>query len=201
MAAAFLIAAYHPDTVFDWALENTMVFLFIPALIWAYGKLPLSDLSYLLIFIYLCIHEFGAHYKYSDVPVGEWLKPLLHTQRNHYDRIAHFSFGLLLSYPMQETFMRSAKVAGMWRYYLPIDATLGLSAVYEILEGGSAAILSPKRLEEFLGMQGDVWDSQEDMFMAGLGSVVAMICIYQIRKYRARAAALREMEFAGHAKK
>ena len=201
MAAAFLIASYHPDTVFDWALENTMVFLLIPALIWAYRKLPLSDLSYLLIFIYLCIHEFGAHYKYSDVPVGEWLKPLLHTQRNHYDRIAHFSFGLLLSYPFQEVLMRSARVTGMWRYYLPVEVTLSFSAIYEMLEAGSASILSPQRLEEFVGMQGDIWDSQEDMFMAGLGSVVAMCCIYQFRRRRAKAAALREMEFAGHAKK
>ncbi|HVO98060.1 MAG TPA: DUF2238 domain-containing protein [Bryobacteraceae bacterium] len=201
MAAVFLLAAYRPDTFFDLALENTVVFLFIPLLIWAYRKLPLSDLSYLLIFIYLSIHEYGAHYKYSDVPVGEWLKPILHTQRNHYDRIAHFSFGLLLSYPFQEVLMRSARVTGMWRYYLPVEVTLSFSAIYEMLEAGSASILSPKRLEEFVGMQGDIWDSQEDMFMAGLGSVVAMICIYQIRRRRAAATAMREMELAGHAKK
>ena len=67
----------------------------------------------------------------------------------------------------------------MWRYYLPIEATLAFSAVYEMMEAGMASILSPKRLEEFVGMQGDIWDSQEDMLMAGLGSVVAMICVYQ----------------------
>lgn len=201
MAVTLLLAAYRPDTLFDLALENTVVFLFIPFLIWGYRKLPLSDLSYLLIFIYLTIHEFGAHYKYSDVPLGEWLKPILHTQRNHYDRIAHFSFGLLMSYPFQEVLMRSARVTGMWRYYLPVEVTLSFSAIYEMLEAASASILSPQRLEEFVGMQGDIWDSQEDMFMAGLGSLVAMICIYQIRKRRAAAAAMREMALAGHAKK
>jgi len=199
-AIVFLLAAYHPDTVFDWALENTMVFCFLPVMIWGYRKLPLSDLSYLLLFMYVCIHEFGAHYKYSDVPLGEWMKGILHTQRNHYDRIAHFSFGLLVSYPFQEIFMRSARVAGFWRYFLPIETTLAWSAVYEMLEAGSASVLSPKRLEEFVGMQGDIWDSQEDMLMAGLGSVVAMICVYQFRKRRARAAAMREMAYAGHAK-
>lgn len=198
--ATFLLAAYRPDTVFDWALENTLIFCYVPVMIWGYRKLPLSDLSYLLILMYVCIHEFGAHYKYSDVPLGEWLKVWLHTQRNHYDRIAHFSFGLLISYPFQEIFIRAARVTGVWRYYLPIETTLAFSAVYEMLEAGSASVLSPKRLEEFVGMQGDIWDSQEDMLMAGLGSVVAMICVYQFRKRRARAAAMREMEYAGHAK-
>lgn len=201
MALAFLIAAYHPDTIFDWALENALVCCFVLALIFTYRKLPLSDLSYLLIFGYLCLHEWGAHYKYSDVPLGEWMKVWLHTHRNHYDRVVHFAFGLLLSYPMQEAFIRSARVGGGWRYYLPIEATLACSAVYEIMEAGMASILSPQRGEEFVGMQGDIWDSQEDMVMAGLGSVIAMICIYQLRKRRAAAAALREMEFAGHVKK
>ena len=197
---AFLLASYRPDTVFDWALENTLVFILVPVMVVAYRKLPLSDLSYLLILAYLCVHEWGAHYKYSDVPLGEWMKGWLHTQRNHYDRVAHFSFGLLLSYPFQEVFMRAGRVTGAWRYYLPVEATLAFSAIYEMMEAGSASILSPKRLEEFVGMQGDIWDSQEDMLMAGLGSVVAMICVYQARKRRARAAAMRELEYAGHAK-
>lgn len=198
-ALAFALAAFHPDTVFDWALENTLVFIFIPICIWGYRKLPLSDLSYILMLAYLCIHEFGAHYKYSDVPLGEWIKPLLHTSRNHYDRIAHFSFGLLLSYPMQEIFMRAGRVTGMWRYYLPVECTLALSAIYEMLEAASASILTPTRLEEFVGMQGDPWDSQEDMLMAGLGSIVAVVIIYQVRKRRAAAQAMRELAYAGHA--
>ncbi len=201
MVLAFAVAAYRPDTVFDWALENALVWCFVLALIFTYKRLPLSDLSYLCIFLYLCLHEWGAHYKYSDVPLGEWMKVWLHTQRNHFDRVAHFAYGLLCSYPMQEALIRSAKVGGAWRYYLPIEATMACSAVYEIMEAGMASILSPQRGEEFVGMQGDIWDSQEDMFVAGLGSVVAMICVYQLRKRRAAASALREMELAGHVKK
>ena len=180
MALSFALAAYRPDTYFDWALENGLVFITIPVLALIYRRFSFSDVSYLLLLIYLSIHEFGAHYKYSDVPLGEWLKPILHTHRNHYDRIAHFSFGFLLAYPMREIAMRELKVAGKWLYYLPVECTLALSAVYEILEALMANILTPERGEEFVGMQGDMWDSQEDMFMAFLGSVVAVLIIAAI---------------------
>lgn len=191
MGAVFALAAYRPDTIFDFFLENGCVAVFLAVLIFGYRKMPLSGISYLLILVYLSIHEWGAHYKYSDVPLGEWLKPLLHTKRNMYDRVAHFSFGLLLSYPIQETFMRGAGVVGRWRYILPVEATLSFSAIYEILEAGMAMILSPQRGEEFVGMQGDMWDSQEDMLMAGLGSVVAMIAIGLIRRSMERHRAAR----------
>jgi putative membrane protein len=183
-AVAVGLGAYHPDTVFDFALENGVVTVFIATLIFTYRQFRFSDLSYLLIFVYLCMHEYGAHYKYSDVPIGEWMKPLLHTKRNHYDRIAHFSFGFLLAYPMREVAMRALKVRGRWLYYLPVECTLGLSAIYEMLEALAANLLTPERGEEFVGMQGDIWDSQEDMFMAGLGSLVGVLIIAAIVKRR-----------------
>jgi len=193
MAAAILVAGIHPDKVFDYFLENATAFVFLIVLACTYRKLPLSDLSYALIFVYLCIHEWGAHYKYSDVPLGEWMKPWLHTNRNMYDRVAHFSFGLLLSYPLQEMFTRKAGVRGRWRYILPVEAILSFSAIYEMMEAGAAMILTPERGEEFVGMQGDMWDSQEDMFMAGIGSVAAVIILAVIRHRRAAKAAEREL--------
>jgi len=178
------IAAYHPDKVFDWALENGTAAIILIFIFGTYRKFAFSDLSYLLMLIYLGIHEFGAHYKYSDVPVGEWLKPILHTARNHYDRIAHFSFGFLLAYPMREICIRVLRVRGNWQYYLPVECTLAFSAVYEILEAFMANILTPERGEEFVGMQGDPWDSQEDMFVAGLGAVIGVLIIAAIVKRR-----------------
>jgi putative membrane protein len=80
--------------------------------------------------------------------------------------------------------MRSLRVRGRWLYWLPVEATLALSAIYEILEALAANVLTPQRGEEFVGMQGDMWDSQEDMFMATLGSVVAVLIIAQIVKRR-----------------
>lgn len=197
MAAVIVAAGIHPDKVFDYFLENVTAFAFLAALGLTYRILPLSDLSYLLIFIYLSMHEWGAHYKYSDVPLGEWMKPWLHTNRNMYDRVAHFSFGLLMSYPLQEMFLRKAKVTGRWLYYLPVEAILSFSAIYEMLEAGAAMLLSPERGEEFVGMQGDMWDSQEDMFTAGIGAVVAVILLAVIRHRRAAKTAKQEMELAG----
>lgn len=187
-AAALLLSAYRPERVFDWWLENALVLSSLAALIFFYNRLPFSDLSYLLIVLYLSFHEWGAHYKYSDVPLGEWMKPWLHTQRNHFDRVSHFCFGLMLSYPMQEWFMRVAGVTSRWRYYLPVEATLALSAIYEIMEAAMAGILTPQRGEEFVGMQGDMWDSQKDMFDAAIGSMVAMLIVWAVRRRLAAAA-------------
>jgi putative membrane protein len=197
MAAVIVVAGIHPDKVFDYFLENATAFAFLIVLALTYRILPLSQLSYLLIFVYLSMHEWGAHYKYSDVPLGEWMKPWLHTARNMYDRVAHFSFGLLLSYPLQEMFMRKAKVTSRWRYILPVEAILSFSAIYEMMEAGAAMILTPERGEEFVGMQGDMWDSQEDMFMAGIGSLVAVILLAVIRHRRAAKASKEELELAG----
>lgn len=181
-----LIGAYHPDQMFDFLLENGTMFVFIAVLVCTYRILPFSDLSYLLIFLFFCIHEWGAHYKYTDVPLGEWMKVWLHTNRNHYDRVAHFTFGVLIAYPMMEMFMRKARVTGNWRYYLPVEFVVALSAIYEMLEAFMAQILTPQRTEEFVGMQGDIWDSQKDMFVAGLGGLIGVILIYLGRKLRAR---------------
>ena len=202
MAVVIVATGYHPERVFDWWLENAAALTFLAVLGITYRRLPLSDLSYLLIFVYLSLHEWGAEYKYSDVPLGEWIKPWLHTSRNHYDRIMHFSYGLLLTYPMQEWFMRVVGVTSRWRYLLPVEMTLAFSACYEMLEAFMASILTPERGEEFVGMQGDMWDSQKDMFMAGLGAVTAMIALAAVRtlqNHRREAALRTAVAAAGYA--
>ena len=184
--AAFLISGFRPEKTFDWALENVAISIGVALAVISYRRLPLSDLSYLSLLLFLCLHEWGAHYKYSDVPLGEWMKPWLHTTRNHYDRVMHFSYGLLLAYPMQEWFMRVVGVTSRWRYVLPVEMTLAFSACYEMLEALAASLLTPERGEEFVGMQGDIWDSQKDMLMAGLGAAAAMIVIAAVRTVRSR---------------
>ena len=186
MAVVIIVTGYRPEKVFDWWLENAAALTFIAVLGITYRRLPLSDLSYLLILVYLSMHEWGAEYKYSDVPLGEWMKPWLHTARNHYDRVMHFSYGLLLAYPMQEWFMRVVGVTSRWRYLLPVESTLAFSACYEMLEAFMASVLTPQRGEEFVGMQGDMWDSQKDMLMAGLGAITAMLVIATVRTVRNR---------------
>jgi putative membrane protein len=186
MALVIVLTGYNPEKVFDWWLENIAALSFVAILAVTYRRLPLSDLSYVLIFVYLSLHEWGAEYKYSDVPLGEWMKPWLNTNRNHYDRVMHFGYGLLLSYPMQEWFMRVVGVTSRWRYLLPVESTLAFSACYEMAEAFMASILTPERGEEFVGMQGDMWDSQKDMLMAGLGALAAMIVIAAARRYLGR---------------
>jgi putative membrane protein len=184
-AAWATYTALRPEQVFDFWLENALTIVFLGILAMTYRKLALSDATYLLIFGFLALHEWGAQYKYSDVPLGEWMKPWLGTTRNHYDRVMHFAYGLLLAYPMQEWFVRAADVRGWFRWFLPMQFTLACSAVYELLEAGAAGVLSPQRGEEFVGMQGDLWDAQQDMFLAGLGAVLAMFGVAFVRRWRA----------------
>ena len=186
-ALAVLIAGYRPEKVFDFFLENATASVFMLTLVFTYRRLPLSDASYAVMFAFLCFHEWGAHYKYSDVPLGEWMKPWLHTQRNMYDRVVHFGFGFALCYPIQEVFTRLIGVRGRWRYILPVETILAMSAIYEMLEAFMASILSPERGEEFVGMQGDMWDSQKDMFDAGVGSIVGLVLLAVMRAMVVRA--------------
>ena len=108
----------------NWILENTLVFIFLGFLIFTYKKFIFSDLSYLLICIYLCLHVYGSKYTYAENPFGYWLKDAFDLSRNHYDRIVHFSFGFLLAYPMREMFLKWLKFPSWVAWTLPIEITL-----------------------------------------------------------------------------
>ncbi|HEX9137930.1 MAG TPA: DUF2238 domain-containing protein, partial [Nitrospirota bacterium] len=167
----------------DWALENVLVLVFVPVLVLTRKRLPLSRISYTAIFLFLSLHLIGAHYTYARVPYDEWLKSLTGTmlselvgfQRNHFDRLVHFSFGLLLAYPIREVFLRVADVRGFWGYYLPLDVTMATSMLYELIEWGAAELFGGDLGAAYLGTQGDIWDAQKDMAMATLGAVIAML--------------------------
>ena len=104
----------------NWLLENTLSFIFISFLIVTYRKHQFSDLSYLLICIYLCLHVYGSKYTYAENPFGYWLQDALHLSRNHYDRIVHFCFGFLLAYPMREMFLKWLKYPKWSPGYYPL---------------------------------------------------------------------------------
>ncbi len=167
----------------DWALENVLVFLIVPFLLLTRKRLPLSRVSYTSIFIFLCLHEVGAHYTYAKVPYDEWFRSLTGTplnelfgfQRNHFDRLVHFSFGLLLAYPIREVFLRVAEVRGVWGYYLPLDVTMATSMLFELFEWGAAELFGGDLGVAYLGTQGDIWDAHKDMALASLGAVIAML--------------------------
>jgi putative membrane protein len=174
LALVWIICAIKPWDTFDWMLENVLTIIFVGLLIWSHKKFKLSNLSYTLITIFLILHTIGSHYTYAKMPLLDWLWPLIGATRNQYDRIVHFSFGLLLAYPIREVFLRIADVKGFWGYYLPFDVTASFSAIYEIIEFLTAAAVSPELGSAYLGSQGDEWDAQKDMLMAITGAFIAM---------------------------
>ena len=95
-------------------------------------------------------------------------------QRNHFDRLVHLSYGLLLAYPMREALLRVADVRGFWGYFLPLDLTMSTSMLYELVEWGAAEVFGGDLGMAFLGTQGDVWDAHRDMALASLGALIAM---------------------------
>jgi putative membrane protein len=135
---------------------------------------PLSRISYTLIFLFLCLHTLGSHYTYSEVPYAEWFPWLGRGERNHYDRFVHFSYGLLLAYPIRELFLRVAGVRGFWGYFLPFDLTMSTSMIYELIEWGAAVAFGGDLGVAYLGSQGDPWDAHKDMALASLGALIAM---------------------------
>lgn len=182
---AWILSAVKPEIPEDWFLENLLVFFLAALLATTYKWIAFSDLSYLLISVFLCLHECGAHYQYAGAVPGEWMKAVLHTERNDYDRLVHLSFGPFLAYPQREILMRKAGLRGEWCYVLPILVTAGLSAMYEIVEAAVANIVDPAGAAAFLGSQGDQWDSQEDMFMALVGAAVSMMVVGVIKRRKA----------------
>jgi putative membrane protein len=180
------IMAISPSYRMDWFLENILVFLFVPTLTFTYKRFPLSDFSYLLITAFMILHTIGAHYTYAGVPFGYWIRDALGLQRNAFDRLVHFSFGLLMAYPVREVFLRVAHTKGFWTYYLPLDVTLAFSALFEIIEMLVAVIVSPEAGDAYLGTQGDIWDAQKDMAFAFSGAVICMVTTAILRAVRAR---------------
>jgi putative membrane protein len=176
-----LIGAHDLQT---WAVENALVPGLLLILVVTYRHLPLSRVSYTLMFLFLVLHEIGAHWTYAQVPYNDWwhaifgvtLNEWLGLERNHFDRLVHFSYGLLFAYPIRELFLRVANVKGFWGYFLPLDLTISTSTVFELFEWIAASLAGADVGTAYLGMQGDVWDAQKDITCASFGAVLAM-CI------------------------
>ena len=183
-ASVWVITAIQPLDRKDWLLENLLVVALVAILVGTYRAFPLSDLSYLLIAAFMTLHAIGAHYTYADVPLGFWIQNTFGFERNHFDRVVHFSFGLLMAYPIREVFLRVANTRGVWAYYLPLDVTLAFSALYEIIEMVVATMVAPGTGDAWLGTQGDVWDPQKDMGLAALGALLCMCVTALMRKLR-----------------
>ena len=165
----------------NWFLENALVFVALGALGLTYGRMKFSDLSYLLMFVYLCLHVYGAMHTYAENPIGYWLMDAFDLERNHYDRIVHFSFGFLLAYPMRELFLVALKYPPWVGWLLPIEITMSISALYELVEWAVADIFFPAQGLAYLGTQGDIWDAQKDIMLAFTGAILATTLVSLIK--------------------
>jgi putative membrane protein len=166
----------------NWWIENTLTILSLLFLALTYKKYVFSDLSYLFIFIFLCLHVYGSKYTYAENPLGYWLQDIFNTERNHYDRIVHFGFGFLLTYPFQELFRHWLKLPKTISWMLPIELSISIGALYEIIEWAVADIFFKAQGHAYLGTQGDVWDAQKDIFLAFVGAILATITIRLFKK-------------------
>jgi putative membrane protein len=170
----WLVMAIAPLSRFDWLVQNTTPFVFACALISSYRRFQFSPLSYLLITLFMTLHVIGAHYTYAQVPFGDWLKDAFALSRNCFDRVVHFAFGLLMTYPLREIFLRVFKGNRVLSNVLSLSGALAFSAIWEILESLLAQGVSPESGPAYLGAQGDQWDAQNDMAAALYGSLLCV---------------------------
>ncbi len=190
LASVWIPLAIHPNDRAAWALENALVIVSVVVLALTYRVFTLSRVSYTLIFIFLLLHQLGAHYTYAQVPYDAWfrtafgfsLNDALGFERNNFDRLVHFSYGLLLAYPIREMFIRIANVRGFWGYFLPLDLTMSTSMLFELVEWAVAEIFGGDLGMAYLGTQGDVWDAHKDMALASLGALICMLITAAINR-------------------
>ncbi|MBI1216206.1 MAG: DUF2238 domain-containing protein [Alphaproteobacteria bacterium] len=155
-------------------MEAFPVFIGLPILIVLREKFKLTNLIYLLLFVHAGILLIGAHYTYAKVPAFDWLRDHFHLSRNHYDRLGHFAQGFVPALLARELLLRSSPLrAGKWMFAIIFLSCMGISALYELLEWATS-LATGTAADAFLGAQGDVWDTQEDMAMAGLGALCAL---------------------------
>lgn len=181
VAAWFFFYSKNVDHT-DWWIENILVFMFWIYMVVTYKRFKFSDWSYLFFFLFLLLHTFGAMYAYTHNPVGDWMKQQWNLWRNPYDRIVHFSFGLLLAYPLRDKLMNSAGVKGKWQYILPVEIILSLACIFELIEWGVYAVTPKETGENYVATQGDVWDAHKDIAVAVVGAAITMFVVYLYNK-------------------
>jgi putative membrane protein len=184
LIAILIASGIHPYDRATWLMEVLPVLIALPILAWSYRRFPLTNLLYFLIFLHALILIGGGTYTYARVPLGFWLQDILSSARNPYDKIGHFAQGLIPALVAKEILWRGGyvktpegrQVGGKMVAFLSICIAMAISAWYELIEWW-AALNMGQGADEFLGTQGDQWDTQSDMFMAFIGATVAMVLL------------------------
>lgn len=179
-AVLLVISGIGPTDRLTWVLEVAPVAVGIPVLIATWQRWPLTPLLYRLLFLHACILMLGGHYTYAQVPPGFWVQDWLDLSRNHYDRLGHVAQGFIPAILMREILSRWSPLKGSaWLPILVVCVALAFSAFYEFIEWWGALILGADA-DAFLATQGDVWDTQWDMFLALCGAIAALLLLSRL---------------------
>ena len=174
---ALIVSAINPYDRMTWWMEIAPVLIVIPILLASWQRFPLTPLLYWLIAIHCLILILGGHDTYARVPAGFWLQDALDLSRNHYDRLGHFAQGFVPAIAAREVLLRRTIVQSRpWLLVFVTCICLAFSAFYEMIEWWSA-LIAGDGATEFLGTQGDPWDTQWDMFLALIGAITAQLLL------------------------
>ncbi|MFO1428655.1 MAG: DUF2238 domain-containing protein [Candidatus Competibacteraceae bacterium] len=177
LLATLIVSGIGPYDRLTWLMETAPVMIAIPIMLLTHKKFPLTELAYSLIFIHCVILMIGGHYTYAKTPVGFWLQHLFDLARNPYDRIGHFAQGFVPAILTREILIRVSQIPrGKMLNFLVLCVCLAISACYEFIEWWAALLLG-QDAEQFLATQGDIWDTQWDMFMALIGAITALLTL------------------------
>ncbi|TDR41578.1 putative membrane protein [Tahibacter aquaticus] len=191
-AIVWVALAIAPNYRQDWLLENVLVLIAVPLLVAGHGRLPFSNTAYTCLFVFLVLHEVGAHYTYSEVPLPSWMAGAVSdgtaaVSRNHFDRIVHFLYGVLITPMAVQLLDARAPQRGMWRWLLPWLFVVSHATLFEIVEAAAAGVFGGDLGQAYVGMQGDVWDSQKDSALAAVGAALAVAFARWRTRRKARA--------------
>ena len=181
----FGVLAIDPYNREIWFSENLPIVLIVTLLVVTYPKFRFSNMAYFLMSMLIFLHTLGGHYTFERVPFG-WVTDFFGFERNHFDRVAHFSVGFY-AFAIVEFLCRQALVTRRWIAYLfGLFAILSVAALYEIVEWWFAVMADNEAGIAFLGSQGDIWDAQKDMLSDGLGAITAIVLYHLLPPWRGR---------------
>lgn len=174
---ALIWSGLNPTDRLTWMMEVVWVVLALPLLMLTRARFPLTRLLYWLIALHCLILVYGGAWTYAETPLGLWVQDAFDLQRNHYDRLGHFAQGFIPAILGRELLLRRTPLQpGAWLFYLVTSACLAFSAFFEMIEWWAALIWGGDA-DAFLATQGDVWDTQWDMFLALCGAIIAQLLL------------------------
>jgi putative membrane protein len=180
LVVLLVLSGIRPHDRFTWVLEVAPVLIGAPILVWIYPRFRFTRLVYSLLWLHAIILMVGGHYTYAQVPLGFWMEQAFGFARNHYDRIGHFAQGFIPALLAREVFIRTSPLGGSrWLPFVVVCFCLAFSAFYELIEFWTA-LASGAAATDFLGTQGDPWDTQWDMQLALVGAIVSLLTLSRL---------------------